>query len=271
MKITEKLKSIIFHTNESGQLSVDSVVDWNNPLEILRNKWVEVPTFRAGRRKSTDLLQLSDEELLSEWMASRKDITTGTQFTHRGWYHTLYGDSMTGKKILDVGSGFAIDSITFLEQGANVTFVDIVESNLVVVERICNKLGLSEAKYVLLDGLTALQTLDKDYDVIMALGSLHHAPYEIIKPEARTLLKHLRIGGRWIQLAYPKTRWIRDGQKPFDQWGYITDGPGTPWAEWYDLPKLLELLEPAIFDVVLCLEFHNNDFIWFDLQYKGHN
>jgi hypothetical protein len=84
------------------------------------------------------------------------------------------------------------------------------------------------------------------------------------------LLRHLKIGGRWLQLAYPKTRWIRAGSPPFHKWGAMTDGADTPWAEWYDLPKLLSLLEPAQFDVVLCLEFHDHNFIWFDLLFRGY-
>lgn len=202
-------------------------------------------------------------------MTSRENITTGSQFGHRGWYHTLYADSMRGKKVLDVGSGFAIDSITFMQHGAKVTFVDLAESNLEVVQRLCNILGLKDVRFLLLEDMVSLRRLDTDYDIIMAMGSLHHAPFEIIKSEAHELLKHLKVGGRWLQLAYPKTRWIRAGRPSFDRWGEMTDGSGTPWAEWYDLSKLLRLLEPARFEVVLCQEFHNSNFIWFDLLYQG--
>jgi 2-polyprenyl-3-methyl-5-hydroxy-6-metoxy-1,4-benzoquinol methylase len=238
-------------------------------FEALRKKWVEVPTTRSGRRRTDDLLELPDKDLLKQWMVTREDITTGSQFGHRGWYHTLYADSMRGKKVLDVGSGFAIDSITFAQHGAEVTFVDLVDSNLRVVQRLCKILGLERVSFVLLEDLESLYALDNDYDTIMAMGSLHHAPAELVKPEAQELVKHLQVGGRWLQLAYPKTRWIREGRLPFDKWGERTDGHGTPWTEWYDLPKLLSLLEPARFEVVLCKEFHNNDFIWFDLLYKG--
>jgi len=72
-----------------------------------------------------------------------------------------------------------------------------------------------------------------------------------------------------LQLAYPKSRWIRDGSPSFDKWGPMVDGPGTPWEEWYDVPKLLSMFEPAKFDVVLYQEFHNSDFNWFDLCYSG--
>jgi hypothetical protein len=65
----------------------------------------------------------------------------------------------------------------------------------------------------------------------MAMGSMHNAPVEVMKPEYQELIRHLKIGGRWLQLAYPKTRWIRDGSPSFEDWGPMVDGPGTPWEE----------------------------------------
>jgi len=82
--------------------------------------------------------------------------------------------------------------------------------------------------------------------------------------EAQALLEHLPMGGRWIELGYPKSRWEREGRMPFDKWGQKTDG-GAPWIEWHDLEKLRYVLAPANFDVVLDLEFHDSDFNWFDL------
>ena len=64
-------------------------------------------------------------------------------------------------------------------------------------------------------------------------------------------------------------RWIREGSLPFHQWAEKIDGPGTPWEEWYDVPKLLDLLAPAKFNLVFYTEFHNKDFNWFDLIFRG--
>ena len=61
-----------------------------------------------------------------------------------------------------------------------------------------------------------------------------------------------------------RLRSVREGRMPFDRWGEKTDG-GAPWMEWKDLDKLLRLLAPRQFEVVLALEFHNSDFNWFDL------
>lgn len=272
MHLISKLKRVFLgkHQSEAEKSSI-MISRWQNPFEILRNKWGEVPisSFEQSRVHTTELLQLSDEQLREKWIKAREDATTGQDFSHRGWYHLLYAESMRGKKLLDFGSGFAIDGITFAQYGAQVTFVDLVESNLQVVQRLCNIFELQNVNFTLIENIESVCRLDSDYDIILAQGSLHHAPFEIIKPEAQELTRHLKIGGRWLQLAYPKTRWFRDGQPPFDRWGEYTDGPGTPWAEWYDLPKLLRLLEPIHFEVIFCLEFHQNQFIWFDLLKKG--
>lgn len=249
--------------------SAELPCDWSCPYEVLREKWVEVPTTRSERAKTTMLDELSDSALLQVWENARKDITTGIEFAHRGWYHALYAEGMRGKKVLDVGSGFGVDSITFAEHGAQLTFVDLVESNLNVLKRLCDVLGLHDARFHLLRDVDSLEPLDTDYDVIMAMGSMHHAPLGVLKPEYHELLRHLKIGGRWLQLAYPFSRWVRYGKPSFSKFGELTDGIGTPWAEPYDLPKLLDMFAPAKFDVVLYQEFHNSDFNWFDLLYKG--
>jgi FkbM family methyltransferase len=243
--------------------------DWTSPYEVLRGKWGEVPTTRHGRMKTSDLLALSDDELLGQWEKSRIDITTGAEFAHRGWYHALYADAMRGKKVMDVGSGFGVDSITFAQHGARLTFVDLVETNLNVLRRLCKILGINDVRFHLMRDVDSLRTLDNDYDVIMAMGSLHHMPGQAIKSEYQELVRHLKVGGRWLQLAYPTQRWIRDGKPSFGRWGEMTDGPGTPWSEPYDVPKLLRMLAPAKFDVVLYQEIHDSDFNWFDLLYRG--
>ena len=73
------------------------------------------------------------------------------------------------------------------------------------------------------------------------MGSLHNAPESVMKPELQELVRHLKAGGRWLQLAYPVARWEREGSPPFDVWGQMTDGLGTPWCEPYDVPKLLNV------------------------------
>jgi SAM-dependent methyltransferase len=242
-----------------------------DPLAPLKQKWHEVPIEmdpelpdQRHRISTRTLLEKSDEELIALWTRTR-DNDLGNLFAARGWYKLLYRDGFRGKNVMDVGSGLGTDGITFAQHGAKVTFVDVVESNLEVLRRVCRALAVPDVTFCYLDKLEALKALPTNYDVVWCAGSLLHAPYELICQERRLLLEHLPVGGRWMELAYPRARWEREGALPFDRWGGKTDGENTPWAEWYDLAKIRAALQPARFDVVLSLEFHNSDFIWFDL------
>ncbi len=266
MGLVRKLKTLV---GSGGPRFVpyDKPVDWQKPYDTLRRKWGDVPITNWEILSTAELLALPDDALLAKWEKSRTTLTTGPEWDHRGWYHTLYAESMRGKKVMDIGSGFGVDSITFAQHGAHLTFVDLVETNLKVLGRLCGILGLKDVQFHLFENLDSLRALDTDYDVIMAMGSLHNAPVEVMKPEYQELLRHLRVGGRWLQLAYPKSLWIKAGRPTFDKWGQMLER--SPWEEWYDVPKLLSMFEPAQLDVVLYREFHNGDFSWFDLLYRA--
>lgn len=239
--------------------------EWVNPFEVLRKKWSTVPG--GGPRRSTEeLLRLSDRQLLDIWKRDRIADTIGAGFDVRGWYHTLYKDILPGQRVMDVGAGLGMDALTFAQHGAKVTLVDITESNHELQQRLAKLLDLDNVDFLYLESLDSLDKLDTGYDVIWCQGSMINAPFDAMQRECAKLLEHLRIGGRWIELAYPRQRWVREGAMPFSKWGVKTDGPGTPWMEFYDLPRLLGRLFPAEFDVVLSFNFHNDDFNWFDLQ-----
>jgi SAM-dependent methyltransferase len=232
-------------------------------FDLLRRKWGEVPATQDARIKSADLLEMSDNDLLSAWEDFHSSCVSG-DLSARGWYESLYSDVFRGRKVLDFGCGLGISTIPFAQNGASVTFVDLVQSNVEVVRRVCKLKGLEDARFCYMQDLSSLTSLPSDYDFIYCCGSMINAPLGVIRLEASELLKHLKIGGRWIELAYPKSRWQRDGCPPFDRWGERTDG-GAPWMEWHDLEKLTRYLSPGVFDVVMTFEFHRGEFNWFDL------
>jgi len=235
---------------------------WNS----LRRKWHTVPAAMSGRVSTDDLRALNDRELLAYFLAEVDRAATGEAFSNRGWYHELYKPILARRKVLDVGAGLGIDALTFARHGADVTMLDIVRSNVEHTARLARLLGVERnARSFYMENLASLAELPTDFDVIWCQGSLINAPFEHVREEIQALLQHLPVGGRWIELAYPKERWVREGSMPFEKWGEKTDGEGTPWVEWYDLDKLRRALAPAEFDVILAFNFRDDEFNWFDL------
>lgn len=121
---------------------------WERPFEALRRKWSTIP--QSDRRKqSPSLLRLSDDELLTLWRQQR-DLDGPLE--RRGSYRLLYRDTVPGRRILDIGSSFAYDSLAFAEWGGHVTLVDIVEENVELVGRVARLLGVDGNGFRVLSG-----------------------------------------------------------------------------------------------------------------------
>jgi len=240
-----------------------SAAHWDQPFEFLRQKWHEVPGHR--RVDTVDLLRLDDADLGAFWRREFELATTDGLYRARGWYHDLYAPLMRGACLADFGSGLGLDALRFASEARHVTCIDIVPENLEIIGRVAKILRLDNVSTCLISDLHSFDSLADSYDVVLAQGSLHHAPEHVVVPEMHALASRLRQGGRWVQLAYPRERWLREGRLPFHQWGERTDGPGTPWAEWLDVDELLRRLDPFHFDVLLDFTFHGDEFIWFDL------
>ena len=236
-----------------------------DPIAPLATKWHEVPISMHERGSTRNLLSLGNSELLEWWNAKRRafDVSHGLLVTT--WCWIVYRDFVRNRKIIEVGPGLGMQGIFFLECGAEVTFVDVAQSNLKLIQRLCDLKGHGNAKFLHLKSFDVINNLDTDYDAVFAGGSLHHAPASATKPEFEALASRLKPDGRFIMAAYPKSRWEADGSPPFDQWGKITDGEATPWAEWYDARKLLQQLAPYRFHLLMYLEYQSGDMNWIDV------
>ena len=237
-------------------------------LKTLREKWNTIPFTSDDRAHAADLLTLDDAKLFSQWEKARRATVEGKRVNDiRGWYQLMYRDWCRGRKIIDIGCGLGIDGVHFAENGASVTFIDIVESNVELVQRICRLKEIEQAcTFLVMNDAGDLANLDRNYDAVMGFGSLMHAPFDVMKPEFDGLTTRLKPeGGRFIMHAYPKKRWEREGSLPFDKWGEKTDGEGTPWAEWYDADKLIDALKPARFELVYYCEYRQGDMNCIDL------
>ncbi len=245
-----------------------SSADTKNYLGILRERWKTIPFTADNRAQAPHLIAADDADLLLQWEKARKATVEENRLNYmRGWFQLLYRDWCRGRKIVDIGCGLGINGIHFAENGASVTFVDIVECNVELVRRICRLKGIEKScSFLVMRDVDDLMKLDRDYDAVMGFGSLMNAPIEVMKPEFDALAACLKPeSGRFIMHSYPKTRWEREGSLPFDKWGEKTDGEGTPWAEWYDTDKLIDALKPARFELVYYCEFRQGDMNCIDL------
>lgn len=239
-----------------------NIDDW---FKILRQRWGTVPGEVFGEKiEMNRVSRLPEDALVELWRSVRE--SERSRWRVRGWYHMLYTPLMPGRRVLDFGSGFGIDGIRWAENGAEVVFADIVPANLLVLQKLCAAMKLTLVQFLCVEGLSSMTALsDQSFDVLWAQGSLHNAPFHFMKEEVARLIPKLKVGGRWIQLAYPRERWERDGRPPFTEWGRLTDGEGTPYCEWYDVDKLALLMNPHRFEPLTFFNFHDDDFNWYDL------
>jgi len=199
--------------------------------------------------------QFTDEQLVAYWRTSAPSDRFTTHLIGR--YH--------GKKLLDVGSGLARTTMQFVEHGASVTFADIVMDNLKVLQRLCKALNAADrCKMLHITSVESFKALEAEsFDAISMLGSIHHMPKEIATKEMHLALKALKPRGQLFMLVYPMTNWLRckitidstsdtKAHCAFNVWGRITDGLEAPWAEWYELSKILDLVHPTQMEVEWC-------------------
>jgi hypothetical protein len=237
-------------------------------LASYREKWREAPrgSDTAGRIFSSELLAMPDDVFLATWQGMAARRYDG----ELGWLGTLYFDTFRGKQVAELGSGLGFDGIRFIEHGAAWTFCDIVPDNLAVIRRVAALKGIAaRARFHAIGDDLSFAALPMDYDAIWVFGSIHHVPFEVARREALDLLGHLKPGGRWMELVYPRERWLREGAPPFELWGKVTDGERTPWAEWHDIEKVRRRLFPAPLRTVLDFEFCSHNYRWFDLVYAA--
>ena len=230
----------------------------------MAEKWREVPggTDQQPRQFSDTLLQSPRADLLTWW---KRQFEAARGF--RGWYWELYGDALSGQHVLEIGSGLGFDAVQLAMRGASVTCCDIAPSNLEIVRRVAEAHDLS-INTVHIDSLSAFKRA-RQVDVVWAIGSIHHMPFAEAREESAAALEQLKPGGRWIELSYPRERWVREGSPSFQDWGRLTDGERTPWVEWYDVEKLKERLHPWRIEPIMERRFESDTYVWMDCRVLG--
>ena len=231
----------------------------------LREKWREIPATREGRMFSSDLLKVDDEALMKYWDQCKAETCTPEV---RGWYQERYKETLANSAVADIGPGIGLDGIWFAEHGAHVTFVDIVEDNLTLLRRLCRLKGIDADFYYVNDFFK--YSFSRTFDCFLCIGSLINAPLDFTTRQVEALSPFLRVGGLVLMLGYPKERFVLSGARDGAEFAATTDGPRTPWVEWYDDQKVQQLFGPAFrLEWSRNFGYQDTDFNWFELTKVG--
>lgn len=204
-------------------------------LDSNLSKWKKLPAGE-GRCEVARLHSLSDDEMLKsydEWAVFWRD--------ERGWEYERYGAQYAGRKVLEIGSGLGFDALAYSKSAAQWVCADIIADNVAFVQRIA---GLKGRENITCQHMTDVFTHDfgMTFDGFHAHGVLHHIPFEAAQKEVAHIDQFLNPGAVVTLLMYPFERWEFCGKPDFTEFGCMTDGKGTPWAEWYDETKILDLM-----------------------------
>lgn len=252
------------HSDLRFAMGYEVAMAFEKLLGEMAKKWREVPGGgdQQPRQFSDDLLKVSKHDLLTWW---KGQFEAAGEF--RRWYWELYGGALSGQRVLEIGSGLGFDAVRLAMHGASVTCCDIAPSNLEIVRRVAEAHGVS-IDTVHIDSLAVFKNVP-EVDVVWAIGSIHHMPFAEAREESVAVLERLKPGGRWIELSYPRERWVREGSPVYQQWGKMTDGERTPWVEWYDVEKLKDRLYPWRLEPILERRFESDTYIWMDCRVLG--
>ncbi len=150
-----------------------------------------------------------------------EDHITGRIFVSRTkiipWLSKEVG--LKDKKLLEIGSGTGSSSVTFAEQGAIVTGIDIDNASLEVARIRAELLNL-DIKYSKFSA-TEIKNLKEQYDIIIYYATLEHMTTEERIDSLKQAWNALKYKGHLIVVEAPNRLWIEDthtSELPFFQW-----------------------------------------------------
>lgn len=206
-------------------------------LQSNLKKWEMLPA--GNRRESVEKLLSMDSEALLKFY--KQCITFWKK--ERGWEYERYSNLFSGRSVLEIGSGMGYDGVVLSNSAKKWTFCDIIPSNIEFVQRVACLLDVPNISLQLVRDIFAHE-YGETFDGFYAHGVLHHVPFEIAKKEVENIDRFLEKGTCVVLLMYPYERWAMCGKPSFERFGCMTDGEGTPWAEYYDERKIQQLFGP---------------------------
>lgn len=165
------------------------------PLEY----WEQVVYHPSATMKTSDLLKESDEKIL--------EILDGVMEYRYGdfepeFIQIMELDKLAGKKVLEIGAGCGTDAVKMTILGANVTAVDVLLTNVAVIDKNFVLRDLPRHTVYVKDIMEL--NIVKDYSVLYSFGCLHHIKREKVKEIFEHLLSFLKPEATILLMMYTK-------------------------------------------------------------------
>lgn len=239
-------------------------------LEMAKEYWQYAPLGLGREKTSTETLLGADDETLrslinqSIEVRERRNLLDVKRIEH--WI--LKGRI---KRMLDFGCGVGADGVRFAKDlGIEVTFADIVESNVKLVSRYPGVFGIN-SRTLLIDKSEEF-VFPEVYDMIFSDGVLHHIPnaFKVVE----NLRKYLRTNGLFIAMLYSPKLYTESGAKNLSEFRALSEGRTprgakvfNPYSTVYDEDEAKQLF--AGFELVDSLRTYDDLYGWYVFKSSG--
>lgn len=207
--------------------------------------WSSVPIDDLGYLPSAELLELPDEDLRNLIDGMHATRYAGWR-NHDGLWREVMGlDELTGKDVIEWGSGCGLEALELARRGNRVTVADIFPQNVDLAARVLRLHGFDAHIKVIGKSPPFVPDSPGRYDVFYSSGVLHHIPEPV--PVMQRAHQLLRPGGQVRLMVYSDEGWrVATGTEPpeqpqehpaFGQFVRFFDDVGS-WADWYDAARL---------------------------------
>ena len=142
-----------------------------------------------------------------------------------GQHFSMPKDSYNNLKALEIGTGQGLGAIWFAEntKKGNIIGIDLEKDMVDIAKRNVMKEGLERRISIMRGDATNMHFKDQTFDIVMALGVLHHIPeygkaikevYRVLKENGSLFILEFNwnqkdIGQKIMSLIFPPACWIQ--------------------------------------------------------------
>ena len=255
----------------------DSKEDWLSSSKAFdfdrsRAYWRFAPSGQ-GKHDTAEWSRLADHQLERMWQAAF--VSRFLQYPEEDCFAQEMTESLSGKRVLSVGSGLGFHELLYQHHGALVTCHDIVQSNLDIIRRVASIKRLPRIDTKLVSS-GSTPSFDGLYDVGFVYGSLMTMPSDHQRQLIAAIKNALRPDGKIILMLYT-WKFVESTccWKSFDDFDPVVFARASdpsvgeehcPWSDWHDDAKLLNL---AGSDMRIASKqfWQHGLFVWYALEF----